>query len=523
MSSPDAERDSSAGHAIIALAVAMTCALAIHLPVSLGSGFGEPDSALLVHDALLWVRGGIRTNALSEYRYYSSPGYIWLITLLLPATPNGIARTATLLNQVNLIGSVLILIPLYLVTRRLGGHRAATVAVLLVSFLPTFFQGGLYGFPTLLAEFFLLWAIWLFDLWVAPEQPSHRSPWALAAVTCCLTVSVSLKVDVYIGAIALWGLLVLRRRFTWTNSIALAVAGAIPVAVLIIWVKALLVQSPDAPAYANSWNTKFPVGLRSQLTARHILQVFKSFGLLTIPVFLVSLAWLSRRRALLAGMLAVWAALPIAFWFFRAGDSARHHFPSSIPIAVGVAILIAALPAGPVVRWGALAALVLSNYFAFPASSSTLTVSGRLVESGRLLADFVGDQERTARAFGDLTIPRAVFVGTWRRIWYVDSEVLARADTILSYRWTERQGLPVIDISYLRAGTPFSAQLVASNGKSPMQVGAAADTYVGEGYRVFAAPADSTFGRRLPAHAAGLVEYSPPTVPAAAPPRVVRP
>ena len=68
-----ADREAFTAAGLAALLAAMVCAVAIHLPAPMSFYYGEPDAAMLVSDALLWVRGGIRTSAVSEYRYYSRP------------------------------------------------------------------------------------------------------------------------------------------------------------------------------------------------------------------------------------------------------------------------------------------------------------------------------------------------------------------------------------------------------------------------------------------------------------------
>lgn len=493
---------------LLILAGAMLCSLVLHLLTPMASFYGEPDAATLVSDALLWVRGGIRTNAISEYRYYTSPAYIWFVTRLLPARGGDITAVITTLNRINLVMSAAIVVPFFLVCRRIAGQRAALIASGLISFVPTFFQGGLYGFPTLIGEFFLLWAIWLYDRWLTSERQWSADAWVLGAVCACLALALLVKADVYVGAVALWGLLLLRRRLSWTNAGALAIVGAVPVLVSYVVAHALLVQSPDTAHYAADWNQKFPFDPRRELNRTHILQVLKSMGVLSIPVFTVALVWLVRRRSYaLAATLAVWAALPVLFWFFRFGDSARHHFPSSVPVTLGVAILFAALPGRDLARYAAAAALVLVNYFAFPPDASTLTTSGRLIASGRLTAAYAGAHTRAASEFADVAVSRKVFIGGWRRVWYVQNAVLARADSVLSYRLGVHYGIPSIDVVYLSGGARMESISLAATGRTPAALRAAADSSIRDGFRVFAIEFDSTLEHTLFSRQYRVSEY----------------
>ena len=133
----------------------MLFALAVHLPAQMGDLYGEPDVARLVNSALLWTRAGVRTTALSQYLYYTSPAYIGLITILLPGTPGAWAPAASALNAINLIAAVVITVPLFLLFRRIASARAALIGTLFLTIVPAFWQGGLYGFPTLPAALFM--------------------------------------------------------------------------------------------------------------------------------------------------------------------------------------------------------------------------------------------------------------------------------------------------------------------------------------------------------------------------------
>ena len=170
---PQASRSRTA----LVLVGLMLFALAVHLPARLGELYGEPDVARLVDSALLWKRAGLRMEALSQYLYYTSPAYIWLITVLLPGTRGSLAPAAPALNTINLIAAVVIPVPLYLLFRRIAGDLAALIATLFVTLVPAFWRGGLDGFPTLLAVLCMVLAAWLFDVgWsaTAATAPERR-------------------------------------------------------------------------------------------------------------------------------------------------------------------------------------------------------------------------------------------------------------------------------------------------------------------------------------------------------------
>jgi 4-amino-4-deoxy-L-arabinose transferase-like glycosyltransferase len=492
-------RETSPRTAAILLGL-MLFALAVHLPARMGDLYGEQDLARLVNSALLWTRAGVRTEALSEYEYYTSPAYIWLITLLLPGTHGALAPAAAALNTINLIVAVVITVPVYLLFRRLAGAQAALIATLFLSIMPAFWQGGLYGFPTLPAALFMVLAVWLFDRWLVGDGgPRARAP-ALVACCLCLTAGIVLKADVYLGAVALWGLLLYRRRWSWRNAAVVALAGAAPVAILYGVSTALLQQSPGAFVYAGTWSRSYPVEPGTALTAANALQVVKSFGLLSLPVFAVALVMLVRERQYgLAATLLTWAALPVAFWIGRSGDSARHHLQSTIPVALGVGLVLTRLPIRSAWRYVALALLAAVNYSAFAPSSSTRVTSGNLIRSAQMTARRVAVYHRLARSYAGQDAPRTAFLGTFTDP-FAENQVFSLADSVTGVRSVVRFGMSAEEIEYLRHGRHHVSVIVELPDPIPPggEAAAVAAAYRETGYAVYSMEDLGDRGRRYP-------------------------
>lgn len=486
----------TASRAAIAFLGLMLFALAVHLPARFGALYGEPDAARLADSALLWTRAGVRTEALSQYLYYTSPGYIWLITLLLPGTLGSLAPAASALNLVNLLAAIVAPVPAFLLFRRLAGDSAALIATLFLTIVPAFWQGGLYGFPTLPAVLFMVLAAWLFDRWLTGDGGRRARAPTIIACLLCLTAAILLKADVYLGAVALWGLLLYRRRWSARTIVLLALMEAVPVAVLYGVARGLLQSSPGPMAYAGTWSRNFPVQSAPAFTWDHALQLVKSFGLLTLPVFVLALLWLVRaRRYALAATLLVWAVLPVAFWFVRPGDSARHHFQSTVPVALGVGILLARFR--PPWRYAALVLLAAVNYWAFRPTGSTVTTSGNLLGSGRRTARAVAQDQRLARAFAEHAEPRAAFLGSFTEP-YAEAQVLSLADSVTGVKPVVRFSVDAEEISYLRHGQRCVAVLVELPHWLPDGRGTAAlaAAYRSAGYAVYSTELYGDMGLR---------------------------
>jgi len=397
--------------------------------------------------------------------------------------------------------AVLIVVPLYLLFRRIAGERAALLGTLLLTVIPAFWQGGSYGFPSLPAELLFVSALWLYDRWLTGDGGDRWAVPLLVACCACLTAAVLLKADIYLGAVALWGLIVYRRRLSWWNAAVLAVIGLVPVAVLYGVATTLLRGSAGAFEYADTWRDTFPADPGPALTVRHVLQVVKSMGLLTLPLFAGACVVLLRaRRYALTAMLATWSAIPIAFWFVRLGDSARHHFPATVPVALGVGILLAGLPVRTAWRFTALALLVVANYFAFGPAETTVTTSGNLIGSARLVEERVGRYHDLAREYFERDATRKAYVGTFTNP-YVANEVLARADSVLSVRPVKRSGFRGFEVEYLHRGrrhVSVTVELPLPPPRYTVSAAAAAAAFRDAGWAVFAGQYHDGMRRRYP-------------------------
>jgi hypothetical protein len=222
--------------------------------------------------------------------------------------------------------------------------------------------------------------------------------------------------------------------------------------------RGLLQSSVGALAYAGTWRRDFPAESAPAFTADHALQLVKSFGLLTLPLFALALVLLVRsRRYALAAMLLVWAVVPVAFWFVRPGDSARHHFQSTVPVALGVGILLARLRAPW--RYAALAVLAAVNYWAFRPTGSTVTANGNLFGSERRIDHAMALDQRLAREFAQRAGQRAAFLGTFTEP-YAEAQLLSLADSVLSVKPVVRFAVDAKEISYVRQGQHRVAVLV---------------------------------------------------------------
>lgn len=317
---------------LTAIVVLIVFAAVIHLPFNLNSFYGEQDAARLVSDALLWLKTGMRTSSISQYRYYTSPGYIWLATQVITLSGLTGIHPALYLNALNMATAVVIVIPAFLFYKGLVGHENAFLSTIILSVIPAFWVAGLYGFPHLPALFFILCALLFYDRFLTNGGLNWKR---FLVIALLLTAAILLKADIYLSAITVFSLNIHRRQTSWRQLFIAALLLAVPVILIFMVSAGLLASSPSTVKYLAQWNREFEIYSSDYNFRETVKGVFMSMGVVSIPVFLLALILLMRsKRYSLALLMIVWAALPLLMWASRSGDSSRHHFQISVPIAL---------------------------------------------------------------------------------------------------------------------------------------------------------------------------------------------
>ena len=465
----------------LALGLATVLAIVLHVPFHFGHLYGEPDTARFVNDAIIWAQTGIRTVSLSQYRYYISPGYIWLAKVALDFSEASGIHPGFVLNSLNVVAAIIITPLIFLLCNRFLGVIASLCSVVVLSFIPSFWLAGLYAFPHLLGMVFMVSALLIYDRYLLGRMPLV---WAIAPTIFFLTTTLFLKADLYLSAIAIGGLIFYRQQFNTRHLIVTAVIIAIPVIILATVSSALLTDSPSTVKYMSKWNTRFPVDLNYSLIRFHIRGILRSMGVLSMPIFALSLVMLCRaKRYSLAILLASWAAIPIIFWFFRAGDSARHHFQSTIPVAIGIGTLMETILAKNWWRcWSIVTGLVLINFFYFPPSGSTTRPSGNLFSSYWLIQDKISGLHQASAVFEELNQPKKAFLGSFTNPYFINNS-LYQSNAIASVKRTDPFGFDSIEVKYFKNKEKFTLAAVRIRDEKDAPV--AASAYQQAGYRVF--------------------------------------
>lgn len=464
-------------------------AAAIHLPFYFGARYGEDDAARIMVDALLWVKAGIRSIQFSEYRYYISPGYIWLTTKLLSIL--GSAEAAMrVLNALNLAMSIVVVVPVFNLLRRRVPVTAATGAVVYLLFLASFWMTGLYGFPHFLALGTLVFALDLYDRWLLDEFVIGRRA-DLALIAGLLSVTVLLKADIYLSAIALPVFLLERRRVTRETMLLTAIVGLVPVVVAIACSTALLAGGPTIASYAGSWEQQYRPEASVLHDTDHTVALLRNFGVFTWPLLVLALKYAhEERRWGNLFLIAIWTFLPTVFWALRPGDSARHHVQPMIPIVLAIGLGLSTLRTRSWLAPTLILAGILINYSVARPSPDTYWPSARVFASARMIADRSDTYQRLARDFA--TRPdtqRALLDG--EVVPYAEAELLSRAQRVLAVAPEHRWGMSGVRVSILLNGSLNTVVVARKSGGGDGL--AAATALQREGYAVYslARPANS--------------------------------
>jgi YD repeat-containing protein len=468
---------------VLTIAGLIGFAVMIHAPFHFGSSYGEQDTARLVNDALVWLKTGLRTESLAEYRYYVCPGYIWLSKQVVSLSQLTSVHPAFYLNTLNLLAVILIVIPTFLFFKRLVGHESAFLGTIVLSLIPTFWQSGLYGFPHLLSMLFMVCALLLYDRHLTSET-MKAAP--LLLIGLLLSIALLLKADTILTGVAMFGLVLYRKRLSRRNVLVAVGLLLLPLILSFAVSKLLLASSPAE--YMSQWNKQYNASLWKVFSIRALGGVVMSMGLLSIPVFFVSLVFLLRKKRFsLALLLAVWFLTPLAFWVSRIADSSRHHLQASLPLALGVGVLLGSVKWKPSLRYMALIALLLVNYFSFPASSSTLATSGNLARSSYLIKERVSQYHRVAEQYAEIDAEKKVILGTITNP-YVDNEILRRAPTVESVKRYTPLGYDAIEIHYSSNGKQYLSSSVRAR---PEEVPTIITLYQNAGYQVYSMEYDA--------------------------------
>jgi len=382
---------------LLLLAALVAASLLLHA-LSVIEGFGEPDTARFAVLAEEWHG----TGQIHSYSYHlrTSPLYLHGLKLLLDA---GLPLRAVpaVVNWLSVIMGGLLLIPLYLLWRRLTSSAAAFLGCLLFSATPAFWLATIYGSPHLPAFALLVASLWLSAGWI--DAGGKLRSGRLAGAGVLAVAAVLLKADLILCFGAYLGLWLCLGALTRRNLLIGLALPAVSVGLVVLYARLIAAEVPALGASAREWTATFPFTWAALADTYNRMVPVRSVGIFLYAGLLVSLsAALVRRRQL--GVLAFalcWALPLLLFWGLKMGNSARHMMAGFCPLLfVGAAVTVEMLKS-PRLRWPVVAAVLAANFFISPAGG-TISPTANLFKLNRIVENFAYVRHTFAKAFAKL-------------------------------------------------------------------------------------------------------------------------
>jgi hypothetical protein len=391
-------------HEWIVLGLLVALSTFVHFELRI-AGFGEQDQARFGIFVLVWRETGL--FPLDTYVHRTSPLYLIYLN---HAFASGLSRAdlAEHMNRINVVFGSLLLLPLYLVFRRLAQDRlTALIALAMYWFVPAYFFGNGYGMPHLPALAFWLSSLVLFQH--ALDGGRHANL-ARGGALVAIAIATCLKSDIVMCGLAFPALVWCLGHESRKNLLfAVLVPSFGTVAALLV--SRFFVPVPETVTeFAVSWNAQFPFALGA--IPGGIKITTRSLGLVSwIATVLAAAVGVRRGRLRLVVLTAVWALPTIVFWGLIWASTPRHLAMALCPVPLLIAVAATELLRSPAKAAAAAFAIVTLNYWVAPAKSHPHNSTPRLFASIGLMRRFVEQHTQSARAFAEHPAKRKLLTG----------------------------------------------------------------------------------------------------------------
>ncbi len=370
------------------LALFLICALVLFRNFFfLIDGFGEPDSARLLNDAIVWSKAGYLDPTLTDYRARISPLYIYALKILVDFGI-GYDTIIYIMNSTNAVAGSLTFFIAFIFLRQFLPLSGALASVAVLAFAPSAFLASIYAMPHAIGFFFFLLSLAAFTAALLSPGRNSWLWWATGVTSLCLAAAI--KADILLGAGAFLGVLIYARR-TAVPDLARAglwiAAGALAPILLHAVLVPELASVSQAATFATEWSQKYTIGLNNFFGLENAL----SMALFTGPVFLVlfAIAIIAALRSPkdrnIAILALLWILPIVLFWGLRPHNSARHLFPAVVPMALVLGWAATRVSATSRGRLALALTIVVSNYIWIPPMGSTVAPSTQILNSTAVL------------------------------------------------------------------------------------------------------------------------------------------
>lgn len=384
-----------------------------HFPFVL-NGFGEIDATKIAVSVIDIVNHG--PNAAFANLYFTDviPLYVLYLSWCIKLIHHNYAYLPLIMNYTNAVIGTLIIIPAFLLIRRLTGKPVvAFCSVLALIFAPSFYQSTIMGFPHLISLFFVLISL-CFYLSGLEERQKKQAFIQIFLACLCLTIAFLFKSDYVLVSGTYFGLLIIKRiKDKW--KIFSAFFTVLASGVLFLFFRGIILDTTGGATMSKAGMSKW---YNFSITIPRTLDYFTvqtepivyGLGVITFCLLVLSLLYyLIRRRYDLLIFVFSWAALPTLFWMVLIGNNARHNMLSTLPFLVLiVSFLYEKAPKYVIVATGL---FIAGNFFATAPSFSILKPSGDLFASNTLLQERMIRFQSSAREILNIESDKMVVLG----------------------------------------------------------------------------------------------------------------
>jgi len=435
-----------------------------HFPFVL-DGLGEADSARIAVSVIDRLEHGDNGAFVNLYFIDTVPLYCYYLSRLMVLFNNNYNLLPLIMNYTNSIVATLFIIPAYMFVRRLYGSRmVAFYSILVFLFTPSFFQASIYGFPHLIALFFFIISIYFYLNWIDNLKSSNYLHLTLSSIF--LVIAFLFKSDVVLGCGVFPGLLVLRRLKE--KRIVVASLFFLFFSLMIFFLLRKLIlgsiegTTTSVSGFYNWYEIFFIKSDFFKYFINHqIRPIVLGFGIVTSVLGLVIFTiYIVRKRFINLILLISWSIVPIIFWIFIHGNSARHNLIALLPIIILIIDFLYEKFSKFIVFLALL--IIAGNYVAISVSSSTSFPSGNLLKSAVLLQEKANKYHEIGRKISAIDKPKIAVLGYYQNPWII-FEIIKNSDDYSAKRLAGRENF-VININQVNSSKTYKIFYCPSDG-----------------------------------------------------------
>lgn len=384
-----------------------------HFPFVL-KGFGEIDATKIAVSVIDMLNHGPDATFANFYFSDVIPLYILYLKYFIKLLDHDYTYLPVVMNYTNAVFGTLIVVPAYILIKRLFGNSViAFCSVLALIFAPSFYQATIMGFPHIIAFFFLLVSLCFYLSGL--DHGQKRTTYLLLFLSCIfLTVAFLFKSDIILVTGVYIGFIIMRN---------IRDKGKITSAFLIIFISGILfllfrnliigssggtTMSKEALSKWYDYSLIIPNNLTYLI--RQTKPIAYGAGIVTFCLGGISfIFYLFKKRFDILAFIGSWAALPTFFWLVMIGNNARHNMTSTLPLLVIIIVFLYEKTPKYAIILTVL--LVLANFFVTSPSYSILTPSGNIFKSNAMLEERMIKFRSAAKKIADLDADKIIVLG----------------------------------------------------------------------------------------------------------------